>query len=76
MQECIPEIYHSTEMPVNLNQILHEVLLEAQILLTHNIEVQWQPLADLPNIVCSENRLRILFKQLIDAIIQPDNPNK
>ncbi|MDP3839268.1 MAG: nitrogen fixation negative regulator NifL [Methylococcales bacterium] len=81
MQDCVPEIYHSAEMPVNLNQILHEVLLlEAQSLLTHNIEVQWRPLADLPNILGSENRLRILFKQLIDnaiaAIIQADNPDK
>jgi nitrogen fixation negative regulator NifL len=81
MQECIPEIYHSAEIPVNLNQILHEVLLlEAQSLMTHNIEVQWRPLADLPNILGSENRLRILFKQLIDnaiaAMIQADNPDK
>jgi nitrogen fixation negative regulator NifL len=81
MQECVPEIYHSAEMPVNLNQILHEVLLlEAQSLMTHNIEVQWRPLTDLPNILGSENRLRILFKQLIDnaisAIIQSDNPDK
>lgn len=81
MQECIPEIYHSAEIPVNLNQILHEVLLlESQSLLTHNIDVQWRPLADLPNILGSENRLRILFKQLIDnaiaAMIQSQNPEK
>jgi nitrogen fixation negative regulator NifL len=81
MQECIPEIYHSAEIPVNLNQILHEVLLlEAQNLMTHNIEVQWRPLANLPNILGSENRLRILFKQLIDnaitAMIQSENPDK
>jgi nitrogen fixation negative regulator NifL len=81
MQECIPEIYHSAEIPVNLNQILHEVLLlEAQNLMTHNIDVQWRPLANLPNILGSENRLRILFKQLIDnaiaAMIQGENPDK
>jgi nitrogen fixation negative regulator NifL len=81
MQECVPEIYHSAEIPVNLNQILHEVLLlESQSLLTHNIDVQWRPLANLPNILGSENRLRILFKQLIDnaiaAIIQGENPDK
>ncbi len=81
MQACIPVIYHSAEMPVNLNQILHEVLLlEEQSLLTHNIDVQWRPLAHLPTILGSENRLRILFKQLIDnaidAMIQSENPNK
>lgn len=81
MQACIPEIYHSAEIPVNLNQILHEVLLlVGQRLLTHNIEVQWRPLPDLPNILGSENRLRILFKQLIDnaieAMIQCNCPDK
>ena len=70
MQASIPEIYHSAEIPVNLNQILHEVLLlESERLLTHNIDVQWRPLANLPNILGSENRLRILFKQLIDNAI-------
>ncbi len=81
MQDCIPEIYHSAQIPVNLNQILHEVLLlDAQRLLSHNIEVQWRPLSDLPSILGSENRLRILFKQLIDnaieAMIQSDCPDK
>jgi nitrogen fixation negative regulator NifL len=70
MQDCMPEIYHSAEISVNLNKILHEVLLlEAQRLLSHNIEVQWRPLANLPSILGSENRLRILFKQLIDNAI-------
>jgi nitrogen fixation regulatory protein len=81
MQACIPEINQSAEMPVNLNQILHEVLLlEAQRLLNHDINVLWRPLVDLPNILGSENRLRILFKQLVDnaieAMIQCNNPNK
>jgi nitrogen fixation negative regulator NifL len=70
MQDCMPEIYHSAEISVNLNKVLHEVLLlEAQKLLSHNIDVQWQPLLDLPSILGSENRLRILFKQLIDNAI-------
>lgn len=81
MQDCIPEIVQGAEIPVNLNQILHEVLLlEAQRLLSHNIEVQWRPLANLPTILGSENRLRILFKQLIDnaieAMIQDDCVDK
>lgn len=70
MQACIPEIYHAAQIPVNLNQILHEVLLlEDQRLLTHNIEVLWRPLSNLPSVLGSENRLRILFKQLVDNAI-------
>lgn len=71
MQACLPEMDYSAELPVNLNQILHEVLLlETQRLLSHNIEVEWKPLNELPPILGSENRLRILFKQLIDNAIE------
>lgn len=71
MQDCIPEIDHSAKIPINLNSILHEVLLlEEQRLLSHNIEVEWRPFANLPAVLGSENRLRILFKQLIDNAIE------
>jgi nitrogen fixation negative regulator NifL len=70
MQKCIPEILQTAVIPVNLNQILHEVLLLSdQRLLSVGIEVHWQPLSQLPNILGSENRLRILFKQLVDNAI-------
>ncbi|MGZ8183780.1 MAG: nitrogen fixation negative regulator NifL [Methylobacter sp.] len=70
MQKCIPEILQTAVIPINLNQILHEVLLlNNQRILGNGIEVHWQPLSALPNILGSENRLRILFKQLIDNAI-------
>jgi nitrogen fixation negative regulator NifL len=70
MQACMPEMDYSAELPVNLNQILHEVLLlQTQRLLSHNVDVEWRPLNELPPILGSENRLRILFKQLIDNAI-------
>lgn len=71
MQKCIPEIFVTAITPVNLNQILHEVLLLCdQRLLSNDIEVHWQPQGDLPTLLGSENRLRILFKQLIDNAIE------
>ncbi|MGR9013122.1 MAG: nitrogen fixation negative regulator NifL [Gammaproteobacteria bacterium] len=71
MQKCIPEILQTAVIPVNLNQILHEVLLLSnQRIWNNGIEVHWQPLAQLPNMLGSENRLRILFKQLIDNAIE------
>jgi nitrogen fixation negative regulator NifL len=67
MQKCIPEILQTAVIPVNLNQLLHEVLLLSdQRILSQGIDVHWQPLSDLPTMLGSENRLRILFKQLID----------
>jgi nitrogen fixation negative regulator NifL len=71
MQKCIPEILQTAIIPINLNQILHEVLLLSnQRIWSNGIEVHWRPLAHLPAILGSENRLRILFKQLIDNAIE------
>jgi nitrogen fixation negative regulator NifL len=71
MQKCIPEIFLTAVTPINLNQILHEVMLLCeQRFLSNNIEVHWQPQSDLPTLLGSENRLRILFKQLIDNAIE------
>ncbi len=71
MQKCIPEILQTAVIPVNINQILHEVLLLSdQRILSKGIDVHWLPLSQLPNMLGSENRLRILFKQLIDNSIE------
>lgn len=70
MQKCIPEILQTAVIPINLNQILHEVLLlNNQRIWSNDIEVHWQPLTSLPAMLGSENRLRILFKQLIDNAV-------
>jgi nitrogen fixation negative regulator NifL len=81
MQKCIPEILQTAVIPINLNQILHEVLLlNNQRICSNDIEVHWQPLSKLPTILGSENRLRILFKQLIDnaidAVCESDGPEQ
>lgn len=74
MQKCIPEILQTAIIPVNLNQILHEVLLLSnQRIWNNGIEVHWQPMSGLPAMLGSENRLRILFKQLIDNAIESIN---
>ena len=78
MQKCIPEILQAAVIPVNINQLLHEVLLLSnQRICSNDIEVHWQPKSKLPTMLGSENRLRILFKQLIDnaidAICEPSS---
>ncbi|MEQ1635234.1 MAG: nitrogen fixation negative regulator NifL [Methylococcales bacterium] len=76
MQKCIPEIYQTAVTPINLNQILHEVMLLCEHrFLSHNIEIHWQPQSNLPSLLGSENRLRILFKQLIDNAIEAMGPS-
>ncbi len=67
MQNCIPDVSQTALVSVNLNQILHEVLLlNDQRIWSNGIEVQWRPMAELPSILGSENRLRVLFNQLLD----------
>lgn len=70
LQNCIPEIPQSAVMPVNLNQLLHEVLrLYSRTFLANGVMVDWLPNSVLPSILGSENKLRMLFKQLIDNAI-------
>ncbi|MGZ5045402.1 MAG: nitrogen fixation negative regulator NifL [Methylobacter sp.] len=81
MQKCIPEILQTAVIPINLNQILHEVLLlNNQRICSNDIEVHWQPRSKLPTMLGSESRLRILFKQLvdnaIDAICESEGPEQ
>lgn len=74
LQHCVPEIPESALVPINLNQLLHEVLrLCSQKLLANGVVVDWLPDLVLPTILGTENKLRMLFKQLIDNAINAMN---
>ena len=74
LQRCVPEIPESAVIPVNLNQLLHEVLLlNSQKFLANGVVVDWMPNPVLPSILGSENKLRMLFKQLIDNAVNAMN---
>ncbi|MGD7037082.1 nitrogen fixation negative regulator NifL [Methylotuvimicrobium buryatense] len=74
LQRCVPEIPETAVIPVNLNQILHEVVeLSSYKLLANGIVIDWRPSSTLPSVLGSENKLRMLFKQLIDNAIEAMN---
>ena len=74
LDHCVPEIAPSAVNPINLNQILHEViLLNSSKFISNSIVIDWNPAAVLPNILGSENKLRMLFKQLVDNAIDALN---
>lgn len=74
LQRCVPEIPESAVAPVNLNQLLHEVmLLYSTKFLANGIVVDWLPNPVLPVILGSENKLRMLMKQLIDNAVHAMN---
>ncbi|MBK8815836.1 MAG: nitrogen fixation negative regulator NifL [Methylococcaceae bacterium] len=74
LQLCVPEIPETAVIPVNLNQLLHEVLmLYSHTFLANGVIIDWLPTAILPSILGSENKLRMLFKQLLDNAVDAMN---
>lgn len=74
LQSCVPQIPPSSVSPINLNRILHEVLLlNSDKFLKNGVIIDWKPETVLPNIIGAENKLRMLFKQLIDNAIDALN---
>lgn len=74
LNHCIPEIAPTAISSINLNQILQEVLkLSNKKFLSNGIVVDWEPSLVLPNILGAENKLRMMFKQLIDNAINALN---
>jgi nitrogen fixation negative regulator NifL len=70
LQRCVPEPEAVAMASVNLNQVLHEVLiLLTPRLLANGVVVDWQPTPVLPTLMAMENRLRAMFKQLIENAI-------
>lgn len=70
MRGCVPQEPQEPLLPVNLNQLLHEVLLLCTArLLAAGIVVDWQPTVDLPAFNGHERRLRSALKQLVDNAI-------
>jgi len=70
LKNCIPQIDTESPGPVNLNQVLHEALSLMTAALRENaIVVRWHPVPELPLLNGLENRLRLMFKQLIENAI-------
>lgn len=76
LQGCMPDADPAKVAPVNINQLLHEVLiLLTPRLLADGIIIEWQPTPVLPTIMALENRLRAMFKQLLENAIDAMRQN-
>ncbi|MGR8935152.1 MAG: nitrogen fixation negative regulator NifL [Gammaproteobacteria bacterium] len=70
LQKCLPGSKQTAIVPVNINKVLHEVImLCTDKFLASGIVVDWQPTPVLPSLMGSEMRLRTLFKQLFDNAV-------
>lgn len=70
LQNCLPGPQQSAIAPVNINKVLHEVImLCTDKFLASGIVVDWQPTPVLPSLLGSEMQLRTVFKQLFDNAV-------
>jgi nitrogen fixation negative regulator NifL len=76
LKRCIPETEDVTVGPVNINQLLHEnILLLTERLLASGVVIDWKPMPILPTVMGLENRLRAMFKQILENAIDAMNLN-
>lgn len=71
MQAALPGVQVEAPSPVNLNEILKDVLsLKTEQLLASGVVVDWRPALVLPSISAYPNAMRSLFKYLLDNALQ------
>ncbi|MCE1240168.1 MAG: nitrogen fixation negative regulator NifL [Azonexaceae bacterium] len=74
LRQVIPQSPQEIVVPVNLNEILRDVLeICTPRLLSAGITVDWQPAATLPPLAGRPLQLRMLFKALVDNAIEAMN---
>jgi nitrogen fixation negative regulator NifL len=67
MQAALPDVQVEQPAPVNLNEILHDVLsLKTGQHLAYGIVVDWKPALVLPSMSAYPNAIRSLFNYLLD----------
>lgn len=70
LMESTPVQMEEPKLPVNINQVIREVIsLCTDKLLSQGIIIEWSPALRLPAVMGRESRLRNLFKQLLDNAI-------
>ena len=74
LRNAIPEHAPEAQTMVNVNEVLRDVLdLTTRRMLAAGITVQWRPQAVLPSVNGHANRLRAMFKALVDNAIDAMN---
>ncbi|WP_426415221.1 nitrogen fixation negative regulator NifL [Aestuariirhabdus sp. LZHN29] len=67
LTQALPPQTPKRKMPLNLNELLREVLsLYTEQMLTEGVVIEWKPCNTLPSILGDEISLCNLFKQLLD----------
>lgn len=71
LSSSLPVCPDEVKMPVNINEVLRNVIsLSAHKLLSQGIVVEWEPALHLPSISGQEGKLVSAFRQLVDNAIE------
>lgn len=71
LRETMPPRPDDLKAPVNLNQVIRDVLsISTERLISEGVVVDWKPALVLPTLIGCEQRLQSVFKQLIDNAIE------
>jgi nitrogen fixation negative regulator NifL len=74
LRGAIPEHLSESQTAVNLNEVMRDVLdLTTTRMLSAGISVRWQPQSVMPAVIAYPNRMRSMFKALVDNAIDSMN---
>ncbi|TAN47568.1 MAG: nitrogen fixation negative regulator NifL [Methylococcaceae bacterium] len=74
LKACIPPSCGASATSVNINQLIHEtIVLLTERLLASGVVVDWRPTPVLPSLMGAEQRLRSVFKHLIENAVEAMN---
>ncbi len=77
LNAALPPPLQETKQPVNINQLVRDAIaLSTAQLLAQGITIEWQPSIHLPVVIGREQRLRSMFKQLLDNAIEAMSDRK
>ncbi len=71
LRQCIPAPVEEAQLPLNLNEVLRDVLhLLSARMLTEGVVVDWRPALNLPPVRGRMTRLTTLFKLLVENALE------
>lgn len=77
MNGMVPVRPPISRVPVNMNQIIREVIsICSKQLMSNGVEIEWHPARQLPFVIGEETKLRSMIKQVIENSIEAINGSK
>jgi nitrogen fixation negative regulator NifL len=77
LRACMPDANAEAMQPLNLNDVLRDVLkMSTALLLAANVVIEWQPAAQLPAVPGGATQIAALFRHLLANAIEAINERR